>query len=182
MNDGEVEGGAKVSEKDKVNRAEEKMVRREDADLWIALVACHAGVLRRHILPSIASAGKISVSLLRCVDVHVHAGQSVIYDHRRALKASRLSLLNASCVTLLLGTSLFYPFFVPSLFTSYVPLLVHVVRCTHTDISSRVRVQKWDVLIHTRETLEERSRSTRSNYFKLSYNRIKLPIIGDCIA
>lgn len=60
--------------------------------------------------------------------VDVHAGRSAIYDHRRALKASRLSLLNASrSVAPWEDVSL--PFLYPlSLFTFHVPSFVPVVR------------------------------------------------------
>lgn len=76
----------------------------------------------------------------------VHAGRSAIYDHRRALKASRLSLLNASRYSVAPRDVSFLPLllhlFSPppspplSLFAFHVPSFVPVVRTciahTHT--------------------------------------------------
>lgn len=90
-----------------------------------------------YVRSSSVFAEKISVSSLHVDMHHVHAGQSVIYDHRRALKASRLSLLNASYSVCSSGRLLIYPFFALSLFISYVTLLVHVVRYTCTHVNSR---------------------------------------------
>lgn len=99
--------------------------------------SCLALVVYTYVRPSSTFAEKISVSSLH-VGVHVHAGQSVIYDHRRALKASRLSLLNACCYSVCSsGRLLFYPSFALSLFTFYVPPPVHVVRCMCTHVNSR---------------------------------------------
>lgn len=124
----------------------------------------------------------------------VHAGRSAIYDHRRALKASRLSLLNASrysaaprdvsFLPLLLHLfsppplSLSLPFTFLLLYLSFVRALrIHIHKsreCARTCAYAR--------RLNTYERLTRSERSTRPNYFKLSYNRIKLPIIGDCIA
>lgn len=98
----------------------------------LALVVVHTRA-PAYIRPSSAFAEKISVSSFH-VGVY---GQSVIYDHRRALKASRLSLLNVRYSVCSSGRLLFYPFFALSLFTFYVPPPIHVVRCMRTHVNSR---------------------------------------------
>lgn len=95
----------------------------------------------------------------------VHAGRSAIYDHRRVLKASRLSLLNVSRYS------------VAPRDVSFLPLLLHLfslslslslclsrsffctcrsyVHCTYTYInraSARVHVRTRGVLIHTKDS------------------------------
>lgn len=122
----------------------------------------------------------------------VHAGRSAIYDHRRALKASRLNLLNASRYNVALRDISFFHllFLCFSLFLSSLPftflfLYLSFVRALHGHIhKSRkcMRTCAYARRLNTYERLTRIERSTRPNYFKLSYNRIKLPIIGDCIA
>lgn len=125
----------------------------------------------------------------------VHAGRSAIYDHRRALKASRLSLLNASRYSVAPRDVSFLPLLLhlfslplpPPLSLPFTFLLLYLsfVRALHIHIhKSRecARTCAYARRLNTYERLTRSERSTRPNYFKLSYNRIKLPIIGDCIA
>lgn len=96
----------------------------------------------------------------------VHAGRSAIYDHRRALKASRLSLLNASRYSVAPRDVSFLPLLLHLFSLSPPPLSLCLsrsffctcrsyVHCTYTYInraSARVHVRTRGVLIHTKDS------------------------------
>lgn len=148
-----------------------------------------------------------SLSCFTCLFPHTY--MSINFGHRRisvplwracwpignlwsskGAKSIWLSLLNASRYNVALRDVSFLHLLFLCLSLSSLPftfflLYLSFVRALHEHIrKSRkcTRTCAYARRLNTYERLTRIERSTRPNYFKLSYNRIKLPIIGDCIA